>query len=262
MSEKKNETATVEEAPKGTPRISRVREYMTAKFPDREFPDDEGLETALLEHVKGLDDRVAGNDRANKTIMELVETYPEFAQIIEDVAAGMPVQAAIARQFSPEELTVAEGEPDYDAYRKAAEERTKRLADQRERIAAREQNMARSKTDVDAFFAERGMDEAERQEFVDWVDNTVLANLLDGKVDKGILTKLYQGWKYDEAVAEARETGKIEGRNEQIEARRTAASGVDGLASPGTGGMPGEGGGADKPDFLDEVLDRRNRRKF
>ena len=32
-----------------TPRVSRVREYMTAKFPDREFGDDSELEQALYD---------------------------------------------------------------------------------------------------------------------------------------------------------------------------------------------------------------------
>lgn len=61
--------------------------------------------------------------------MEVVQAYPEFAQIIEDVANGVPVQVAIARQFDPSELAVPEGEPDYDAYKKAATERSQRLAD-------------------------------------------------------------------------------------------------------------------------------------
>lgn len=88
------------------------------------------------------------------------------------------------------------------------------------RTEARDKNIAQSKTDVDAFFAEHGLDEAEQKQFVEWVDNEILANLLDGKVNKGILTKLYQGWIYDAAVADALETGKVEGRNEQIEAKR------------------------------------------
>ena len=78
------------------------------------------------------------------------------------------------------------------------------------RTEARDKNIAQSKTDVDAFFAEHGLDEAEQKQFVEWVDNEILANLLDGKVNKGILTKLYQGWIYDAAVADALETGKVE----------------------------------------------------
>ena len=140
-----------------TPRISRVREYMTAKFPDREFGDDSELEQALYDYLTQSDKKIAGHEAANKTIMEVVQAYPEFAQIIEDVANGIPVQVAIARQFDPSELAVPEGEPDYEAYKQAAEERTKRLADMKTRVETREKNMARSKTDVDAFFAEQGL---------------------------------------------------------------------------------------------------------
>ena len=218
-----------------TPHVSRVREYMTAKFPDREFGDDDELEQALYDYLTQSDKKIAGHEAANKTIMEVVQAYPEFAQIIEDVANGIPVQVAIARQFDSSELAVPEGEPDYEAYKQAAEERTKRLADMKARVETREKNMARSKTDVDAFFAEQGLSEEEQQRFVAWVDNEILANLLDGKVNKEILTKLYQGWVYDTAVAEARETGKVEGRNEQIETRRVRAQKTDGLPADGGG---------------------------
>lgn len=244
----------------GAPRPSRVREYMTAKFPERQWADEAEFDDALADHLTEADAQLKGHERANRTIMEVIEANPEFAEIIEDIAEGVPVTAALARQFSPEDLAVAEGEPDYDAYKKAAAERAERLAGQRERTAARERNIAQSKTDVDAFFAERGMDEAEQQQFVEWVDNSILANLLDGKVDKAILTKLYQGWKYDEAVADARTVGEVEGRNAQIEARRVKAEKTDGL--PGSGGGMAPEPEAKPRDFLDDVLDRRSKRKF
>lgn len=74
-----------------TPHVSRVREYMTAKFPDREFGDDDELEQALYDYLTQSDKKIAGHEAANKTIMEVVQAYPEFAQIIEDVANGIPV---------------------------------------------------------------------------------------------------------------------------------------------------------------------------
>ena len=198
------------------PRVSRVREYMTAKFPDRQFADEDDYENTLYDYLAESDKKIAGHEAANKTIMEVVQAYPEFAQIIEDMKA---------------------------------------------RTEARDKNIAQSKTDVDAFFAEHGLDEAEQKQFVEWVDNEILANLLDGKVNKGILTKLYQGWIYDAAVADALETGKVEGRNEQIEAKRKQARKTDGL--------PADGGSVETPeqaetpkDMFDEVIERRNKRKF
>ena len=189
---------------------------MTAKFPDRQFADEDDYENTLYDYLAESDKKIAGHEAANKTIMEVVQAYPEFAQIIADMKA---------------------------------------------RTEARDKNIAQSKTDVDAFFAEHGLDEAEQKQFVEWVDNEILANLLDGKVNKGILTKLYQGWIYDAAVADALETGKVEGRNEQIEAKRKQARKTDGL--------PADGGSVETPeqaetpkDMFDEVIERRNKRKF
>ena len=59
-----------------TPHVSRVREYMTAKFPDREFGDDDELEQALYDYLTQSDKKIAGHEAANKTIMEVVQAYP------------------------------------------------------------------------------------------------------------------------------------------------------------------------------------------
>lgn len=243
------------------PRVSRVREYMTAKFPDRQFSDEDDYENTLYDYLEENDKKIAGHEAANKTIMEVVQAYPEFAQIIEDVANGIPVQVAIARQFDPTELEVPEGEPDYEAYKQAATERSKRMADMKARMEARDKNMAQSKTDVDAFFAERGLDEAEQKQFIEWVDDEILANLLDGKVNKEILTKLYQGWVYDTAVTDALEAGKVEGRNEQIETKRKQSRKTDGLPADG-GGIETSAKTEAPKDLLDDVIERRNKRKF
>ena len=84
---------------------------------------------------------------------------------------------------------------------------------------------------------------------------------LDGKVNKEILTKLYQGWVYDTAVAEARETGKVEGRNEQIETRRVRTQKTDGLPADG-GGVEATSAVKTDKDIIDEVITRRNKRRF
>ena len=47
-----------------TPRVSRVREYMTAKFPDREFGDDSELEQALYDYLTQSDKKIAGHRRS------------------------------------------------------------------------------------------------------------------------------------------------------------------------------------------------------
>ena len=88
--------------------------------------------------------------------MEVVQAYPEFAQIIEDVANGVPVQVAIARQFDPSELAVPEGEPDYDAYKKAATERSQRLADMKARTEARDKKQNRRRCVLRRTWARRG----------------------------------------------------------------------------------------------------------
>ena len=244
------------------PRVSRVREYMTAKFPDRQFADEDDYENTPYDYLAESDKKIAGHEAANKRIMEGSTGIPRVRADHrgrgERCAGGRLLlpDSSIRRNWPFQKVS-----PIMTHTKKAATERSQRLADMKARTEARDKNIAQSKTDVDAFFAEHGLDEAEQKQFVEWVDNEILANLLDGKVNKGILTKLYQGWIYDAAVADALETGKVEGRNEQIEAKRKQARKTDGL--------PADGGSVETPeqaetpkDMFDEVIERRNKRKF
>ena len=63
------------------------------------------------------------------------------------------------------------------------------------------------------------------------------------------------------AVAEARETGKVEGRNEQIETRRVRTQKTDGLPADG-GGVEATSAVKTDKDIIDEVITRRNKRRF
>lgn len=71
----------------------------------------------------------------------------------------------------------------------------------------------------------------------------------------------FWGWVYDTAVAEARETGKVEGRNEQIETRRVRTQKTDGLPADG-GGVEATSAVKTDKDIIDEVITRRNKRRF
>ena len=41
------------------PRVSRVREYMTAKFPDRQFADEDDYENTLYDYLAESDKKIA-----------------------------------------------------------------------------------------------------------------------------------------------------------------------------------------------------------
>lgn len=61
------ETNPEPEQPKGgTPRVSRVREYMKAKFPERQWTDDEEFDDALADRLAEAEAAIEGHERANR----------------------------------------------------------------------------------------------------------------------------------------------------------------------------------------------------
>lgn len=220
-----------ESVPKGA---VRIREVAARFFPDREFVDDDDVQGALLEDYEAAKNRLQESEASNKAVYEMIQANPTLADVLTSmVKDGDPFEVALAKHVDLDALKPVEGEANYESYRKAAAERkarTEQIALERQTLEA---NHAKTKADAEAFFAEKGMAEEEVAEFLDFIEG-FSSGLFRGEVDKTVLNKMYQAFKYDEAVAAAAEQGQIDGRNQSIETKRTAAGATDGVPEAGS----------------------------
>ncbi len=259
-----DQAITVQEQASETPPAPqlRSRKYIEEVYPDRTFGSDEEYDNALMEHMEGNKAKLAENDEANKSIAEILFDHPEFAEIIEDLKSGVPFKVALAKHFDPEELTVGDDEPEAEQYRQAAADRRRRYEESQTRIREREENTQLTVKEVEQFLEATGWDEEKSEAFLGWMQETV-DDFARGKITKTVLGKMRQAFEYEEAVAEARTEGEIEGRNATIEARREKkTTGGDGLPTGGAGAVSVEQQDVEEKDFFDDVLEARERRKW
>uniref|UniRef100_UPI004056C80A hypothetical protein n=1 Tax=Alistipes sp. TaxID=1872444 RepID=UPI004056C80A len=220
---------------KSTPN-SKSRTWMQARYPDVEWENDDAYDESLFNHLEESD-RVLNDYRENdKTIGEILEMYPEFALVLEDIGNGVPLRIALERNIGLDELTPDEKDADYESF---METRTKRLEDSRkfnEDYNMRRTNAEKSNERFSAFVEDQeNWDDAKKQGFVSFVQD-FLAALGRGEFSDSNFQMLADAYTHDEDVADAAETGKIEGRNENITSRRIKRE-------ASTDGIP-DGGGA------------------
>lgn len=253
--DKDGQITTVDAPESAAPVVIRSREFIGKKFPEREFADDDEYENFLADYLDNSGKIIADNDKANEILGTVLSEYPELAEIIQDLCNGTPIRIALAKHISPEELSVGDDDTDAESYKKAVEERNDRRKAAAERIKELEQNMEISEGVFSNFVKEEGLDEKELESFNSFLQD-MFDNIERGNISREILLKLYQAYKFKEAVADAKEDGLIEGRNEAIEAKREKKIN-------GGDGMPTSGGSVDKPkettdtmpiDVVDEVL--------
>lgn len=253
------EVTVTEESTTVSP-TSRTREWMQKKYADKSWENDELLDEDVAAHLADTDERLSSYEESDSVMGDLMERDPEFALVINAMSKGMPFRVAL-RRYLGDILAdePVEGDPDWDAYRKASDEYLAEKKKTDEEIATRTANIAKSDEELGAFMDAQGWNEQEQSDFVEFL-RTSLRTIGMGEISPQFLAMMRDAFMHDQDVEEAKEAGAIEARNEKITAKRIKES-------QATDGVPVGGGSSpiveeEEPiieDSLDEVLARRRR---
>lgn len=241
----------------------RVRAFMLAKFPDRPWEDDTELENGVADWLEEADRSLADYRTADEKIRSIAEKYPEIMAIADDLAKnpGMPLGVAIRRNIDEDELEVGEDDPNFEELRKAREERVSRRKAREEYQQQLDRNLEASREMVEKYLADNEMSEEEAAALGKYVDG-IMEAYLDGRLTVEVLNMFRNAMNYSKDVADAREVGKVEGLNANIDAeRQRKQEATDGLPGPGSStGQIAPPTPAEPGDMIDEILKRNERR--
>lgn len=241
----------------------RVRAFMLAKFPDRPWEDDAELENGVADWLEEADKSLADYRTADEKIRSIAEKYPEIMAIADDLAKnpGMPLGVAIRRNIDEDELEVGEDDPGFEQLRKSWEERASRRKAREEYQQQLDRNLEASREIVEKYLADNEMSEEEAAALGKYVDD-IMEAYLDGRLTVDVLNMFRNAMNYSKDVADAREVGKVEGMNANIDAeRQRRQEATDGLPGPGSStGQIAPPAPAEPSDMIDEILKRNERR--
>lgn len=240
--------------PTEAPAMPKYRERLRSRFADANPQSDQEWDE--------LTERALSEDEENaKVLQDILDSDKDLSTVVSEmIVNGTPFRAAVAKYFDPEDLVAKEGDEDYEYYQKSTDERKRMGQEFRARGEEKRKNTKDAYDNIDKFAEKKGMDASAKDAFIGFV-NTLYNDLSVLKLSMPTLEKLYKAMTYDEAVAEAAETGEIDGKNAAIEAqrvRKTNATNGDGVPTPQGGSAPVK----PKPEREKTIFDDLPRRKF
>ena len=256
------EVSVTETTVSATP-TSRSRAWMQERYPDEEWADDDAYEEKLTNHLTEAEAKLNEYKSNDEVISDLMERNPEFAMVIMAMRKGMPFEAALRRYLGDIfKDTVEEGDPDWDALKKASDEflAEKKKAD--DEIATRTANLEKSDLAFTEFVERNFPTEDEQIAFAEYVRNT-LSNIGMGDLSENIFDMFLKAYKHDTDVEDAKEAGAIEARNEKITAKRIKEKNeTDGMPIGGGSSPVVEEADFEDDDFLGAAAKRYRNRDF
>ncbi len=242
------------------PALPKYRERLRERYHDVNPQSDQEWDDLAERGYAEDEKRLKDFEDNNKVIEDLIDSDKDLAAVTSEmIVNGTPFRAAVAKFFNPEDLVAKEGDEDYEYYQKSSDERKQMGRAFRERGAQKRANEKEAYDNIDKFAEKKALDAAAKQEFIDFV-NTLYNDLSVLKLSMKTLEKLYKAMTFDEAVAEAAETGAIEAKNQAIEAARVkkaADTAGDGVPAPMGGSAPAPTPAPRKKTVFDDLPKRK-----
>ena len=198
--------------------------------------DEDGLYNDAMSYLQQLTkDRDLQKDFFAKLEKRLGQD-PEEAETFLDWVDGVDLWTATARHKGAEfAAPPQEGTPEYDSWKQAGDERRKELDDMKAKVDEYRTNAEASAAALKEFAQENGLDEEQTAELERYIAEEFLPNIYAGKLGKDFYGFIQHGRNYDADIEGAREQGRVDGRNEKIEAEKKHLAG-SGLPNGSAGG--------------------------
>jgi hypothetical protein len=236
------------------------RGKMKAKNGDQDFPDDESFFKKASEELDNLEAYRNNNMEANKALMGIFDAEPAIAEVLKDMVQGASFREALARHFSPDELTPQEGDPDREGWARNAEAREKKLAANELTAKQMVENNEFSTKSIQEFAKETNLSEEKATEFLNQVGEA-LDEVYSGKISKSFLMSMYKALNHENDVKVAESNGIIKGKNEKIDVKKESKPAGDGLPNISGGEKPPTVESKNK-SWIDNLADTEKRKQI
>lgn len=222
-------------------------ERMRAKYPDREYADDEALWGQVNEDYDGYDNELAGYKEQDKALSDMFASDPRSAAFLTQWRKGKHPAIALVEMFGDDFVKELKDPAKQEELAQASKEYADRVAKEKEFDEQYQKNITETLGTLEAMQAEEGYSD-------DDIDNAM--TFLVGIMKDGILGKFspesirmaLRAINHDVDVATAAREGEVKGRNAKIEERLRRSRRGDGTASL-DGKNGGQGGGRQAPDL-------------
>lgn len=218
-------------------------ERLKAKYPDRQFDDDEAIFGQISDDYDEYDKQIAGYRENEEALSNMFNASPKAAALTMAFKDGDPLMKFV-EMFGEDMLAAANDPEKKEELAKANNEYVTRVTENKKYEDEYNANLESTIKTIEEFEQENGLAPEE-------IDNTILpaisqifSDYLVGKISKETLAMVRNAINHDTDVAQAGEEGLLKGKNAKIRAKMKEHSPSEGLPVHLGGGT---GGGAPVP---------------
>ncbi|WP_282193770.1 hypothetical protein [Muribaculum intestinale] len=217
-------------------------ERMKAKYPERNFDDDEAFFGQINDDYDDYDKRLAESQSREESFSNMFTSNPKSARLMMEWKNGNDPVVALIRIYGKEDILSAIEDPEkLEAIETANKEFAERVAKNDEYDAQYEKNLPASLQAIEAWAAENGVSD-------DDIDKAATAlsklcgDFILGKIAPESIEMMLKAQNYDSDIEQAQMEGEVAGRNAKIEEKLRKGKQGDGTVA--LNGKNGQGVGS------------------
>lgn len=236
----------------------QVGERLKAKYPDREYADDEALFGQINDDYDAFDGELNGYKERERSLVDMFNRDPHSAQFLTDMAKGQNPWTNLIKRIGVDGMTDILNDPEkQEEFEAANKEYLERVAKSKELDEEYDRNLAASQATVSQIQGERGVDDDTMDAALDLLGQ-IANEVILGKFTRESLDMALKALNHDVDVEAASQDGEVRGRNAKVEAQLRKPAKGDGLPRlDGSNNTPREAGGGDDDVFAQAALARQ-----
>lgn len=189
---------------------------LKAKYPEKEYPDDESLFEQINEDYDNYDKKLSEYESHEKSLTDLFASNPRSAAFLIDWRNGEDPIIGLIRKFGDDFKAALEDPEKQEALATANKEYAERIAQEEQYEVEYQKNIDATFTMLETLQKEEGLSDEDIDKAMDYLVD-VMRNGLLGKFSKESVLMALKAIKYDSDVMQADREGEVRGRNSKIE---------------------------------------------
>lgn len=192
---------------------------LKAKYPDRDFADDEAIFDAVNSDYDAADannEKVGKYEQNSKQLVEMFAKNPRMGSFFNACRSGEDPIAFLIENFGDDFKNALESEEGKAKYADKYQAWLEKVAKEKELEEQAGKNLDETLSVLEAFQKEKGLTDEQATAVFDWVHQVILDGIVN-KVSRETFEMASKALNYDTDVAEANRLGRVQGRNDKIE---------------------------------------------
>lgn len=228
----------------------RYTERLKAKYPDKEFADDEAIFGQINEDYDGYDKELSTYKEREKKLSDLFASNPRSAAFLTDWRNGEDPLVGLIRKFGDDFKAALDDPEKQEALAAANKEYAERIAKEGEYEEQYQKNISATYDTIEQVQKEDGLTDEEIDQAMGFLIGIMKDGLL-GKFTSESIRMAVKAIRHDSDVEAANHEGEIKGRNSKIQERLRKGERSDGTAN--LAGRNGGGNGNTRPMELGAI---------